>query len=493
MKTGPLKLIKTFFKELELKEIKYCHWKSNKAISRTLSGDADIDILVYKKDKIKFEQVLLNLEFKRALASLRKEMYGIEDYIGFDIQTGKLFHLHIHYSLILGEKNIKNHSWPIEQYLLDNKINENGINLINPNIELVILFVRTFLKVDLIDISKKLLKQEDHYFPLNIIDEYRFLLTKGSEKTLRAAQKDLIPHIQYDHFYYVVNNINRLSLIQIISLKRKVLKNMKMYERVGALKKNVQKILQYSLKNRFAKKIDKNIGKKILPAGGISIALVGPDGSGKSTQVKIIEKWLREQFQTYVFYMGSGDGKKDFILFLLEYCKNKIVRNKKNKSPKHEIVDDKHSLFNLKNLYFLLRSILIARQRLKNVIISNKMKSAGKIILYDRFPQTDIYGINDGPKIEDSKYKIISFFHQTELSIYNKIMKLIPDKYILLTIDPKECHRRKPDHDFENIVLKIQVLINQYQSLPQLFEKIDAQQSREDVSLNIKKIIWKCI
>jgi ABC-type hemin transport system ATPase subunit len=44
------------------------------------------------------------------------------------------------------------------------------------------------------------------------------------------------------------------------------------------------------------------------PAGGRIIAFLGPDGSGKSTLVQEIRRWLAWKLDIYPLYFGSGAG-----------------------------------------------------------------------------------------------------------------------------------------------------------------------------------------
>ena len=47
---------------------------------------------------------------------------GVEDYIGLDEFSGKLVHLHLHWQLVIGERNIKSIRVPWENLFLERRV-----------------------------------------------------------------------------------------------------------------------------------------------------------------------------------------------------------------------------------------------------------------------------------------------------------------------------------------------------------------------------------
>ena len=89
-----------FFNRLSDEDVSYCHWKSNANIDKSLAGKTDFDLLVSETERKKFENILNELNFKQVLSPPEKQFPGVEDYLGFDEETGGLCHLHIHYKLL---------------------------------------------------------------------------------------------------------------------------------------------------------------------------------------------------------------------------------------------------------------------------------------------------------------------------------------------------------------------------------------------------------
>ena len=102
-----LKKCKIFFERIEKSKIKYCHWKSNEHLEEGLIGITDLDVLIEKEKYNEISSILMKLGFKRGKSIFYLSYPSIEDYIGFDEETGKMIHLHLHYELMIGKKFIK--------------------------------------------------------------------------------------------------------------------------------------------------------------------------------------------------------------------------------------------------------------------------------------------------------------------------------------------------------------------------------------------------
>ena len=99
-----LEICRSFFNHLNSNNIRYCHWKSNVRLEQALEGKTDLDILVHPDDRGKLETGVTIFDIKRVLSHRLKRVPDIEDYLGFDHDTGRMIHLHVHFQLILGQK-----------------------------------------------------------------------------------------------------------------------------------------------------------------------------------------------------------------------------------------------------------------------------------------------------------------------------------------------------------------------------------------------------
>jgi hypothetical protein len=145
--SAPLAVLTELFDRLHSEDIHYCHWKSTEHLSASLEGRTDLDVLVDRKDAPRLTRVLTDLNFKRF--AVTGGYPGIEDYLGFDAETGTLSHLHVHYQLTLGEKFLKGYRLPWEDVALTTRTldAEHGIYVVDPNLEALLLVTRATLKV----------------------------------------------------------------------------------------------------------------------------------------------------------------------------------------------------------------------------------------------------------------------------------------------------------------------------------------------------------
>ena len=125
--------------------------------------------------------------------------------------SGKLIHLHLHLKLITGGKFFKNYNLKVcEQEMLSNAIYLDNIKVANPNDEIVLLLIRSILKVDLIDFLRKNLKGKKSFFPKNINDEFNYLLSKVNKKDMLESIERIGINLSANQ---VIDYINKIKII----------------------------------------------------------------------------------------------------------------------------------------------------------------------------------------------------------------------------------------------------------------------------------------
>lgn len=116
---GSLHVLRDLFARVHDQGIRYCHWKSNEHLDATMIGATDVDVLFERQAAQRLTRLLTDTtSFKRFVVKPGHGYPGIEDYVGFDPDTGALTHLHVHYQLTLGEKFLKGHRVPWEELYL---------------------------------------------------------------------------------------------------------------------------------------------------------------------------------------------------------------------------------------------------------------------------------------------------------------------------------------------------------------------------------------
>ena len=129
--------------------------------------------------------------------------------------------------------------------------------------------------------------------------------------------------------------------------------------------------------------------KKQLYSGGMTIALLGADGAGKSAMVMELEKWLGRYLEVEIVYAGTGNGKKGIALGVFDgamMARGKRRRETGTGSMSRSSTRARRSAMAV--AVGNIRAVLIARHRRSTVLKAQRYCNNGKIVLFDRFPQS---------------------------------------------------------------------------------------------------------
>jgi len=112
-------------------------------------------------------------------------------------------------------------------------------------------------------------------------------------------------------------------------------------------------------------------------------------------------------------------------------------------------------------------------------------------VLGDRYPQNQIMGCNDGPLLDHlsaSSSGLLRFVADHERAVYQSAAERPPDLIIKLAVSPEVARERKPEmsiKQFEERAAAIESL-----DFDTDVVVVDAEQSLEDVLLEVKRHIW---
>jgi thymidylate kinase len=471
-----LDICKTLFETLNYQGITYCHWKSNSHLDKALAGETDIDILVHDKDKHIFEKVLHELSIKKILSPKEKQFPGLEDFLGFDYQTGDLIHLHVHYRLVLGQRYIKNHHLPIEDIIFQNLIVKNNVHIPRPEVELLLLIIRAHMKVDVLSLVKHgikdLLSEGYTAFPADIEGELRGLIKECNiEKFKEILAKTKLP-ISEKLFTQFIDEFSagNLKSYAILLTQWKFfsdLKDLRRHKGINIYWKYIRFVMrELPVINKF-----QATKRKLFPENGKIISIVGADGSGKSTLIKDLSTWLSWKMSVKKYYYGIPKTK---FIKLMSYA----IRgcNKFSMSRTTALIE-----------YFLW--IFIAKKRQRISILSQQDSSNGEIVITDRLPLKAFHSMEkpmDGPRLRQASTRVGMFFSKMEKRYYDSI--LVPDRIFALQVSIEELRRRKSDLDLKLHKEKSEAVNAMKRNEHTVL--IDANQPYPDVQLQVKRMIW---
>ncbi|MDX1412985.1 MAG: hypothetical protein R3293_02280 [Candidatus Promineifilaceae bacterium] len=497
--TPPLQISLMLFDSLEGAGVRHCHWKSNQHLSDALTGATDIDLLVDKCESIACESVLTGLGFKRVHSQPWTRYPGIEDWLGFDEQTGSLVHVHLHYQLLSGRKFVKEQHLPWERLILDTAQRDPQFNIFitDPNLEIILLLIRVGLKTSTLALLGGFLGRK--FLPKNIIAEFKYLYERVDFKEVYKYANDLL---QYENGQMICSAIFDRSLErpatiwQIKKVIRRVLSKQKRY---GKLK--TQTLGLYHFLYFFRSKVQRKFGffnqaGKRLHSGGKIITVIGCDGSGKSTISRELRQWLSWKIDTHELYLGTGDGSIGLPFKLLKFLASRNGRRrtklqavssaKMQSIPKKSVIRDLGSGF---------LGLSIANERFRKTLKANRMRINGGLVITDRYPQNQFIGIYDGPRINGTNghnSRVREFFARREQAKYQSMTELVPDFVVKLHVPVEVALSRKPDHNVDQIRSKAQITRQLQFSGAEIID-INAAKPLDDVIKSVKKGVWESL
>lgn len=475
----PLHLGIELTERLNASGLRYCHWKSNIRLDKSLAGKTDLDILVAKEDIAKFVKIIRDFGFRPMINPPEKRYEGLSDYLGMDPSSGGLLHVHLHDRLVLGSRADKEIEFPIEALFWSNLERKSGVAVPAPSLELLVLLLRAFLKANAGKSDPK------RWFPADIVDEIKSLYRQGDQERFAAlvgeAGLDLSSQALLDFAAQVAED--RIDLRTTRRVRSEVLRALAPYRRAagsdwsGTLRRKF-------CATRWAKKhlLER---RKRLRERGLCIALVGADGAGKSTHAKELRRWLGWKLICREAYLGLPKRSAVYrLLNRLERWSDKLGRflGPVFGLPFGFVAGSIRSA----------RWLWAARCRSKAVQRIERLVQQGAIIICDRYPLTELVEPDfsmDGPRIHQELGPRFEWAANIEERWYRNIPR--PDLIIVLKTSLDELQRRKAAHAPAALNRKA-AMVNRVAEGPGIVV-IDNDRDYEIVSREIKREVWRRI
>ncbi len=495
----PVPVLMRFFHQLEEQGVAYCHFKSNQHLGEALSGETDVDLLVDKNSADRCEIVLKQNGFKRFVSQPWVTYPGIEDWIGYDEEQGKIVHIHLHYQLLSGLKFVKEQHLPWEQLLLKTAERHPlyGVYVTNPHLELILLAVRISIKTSNWQLLKAYLGTTP--LPKNIIAEYEYLLEHADPRRVKDVAVRLFGRNDGMALCQWIMDKKLSEPTVIRAIRAMVKRHYREHQRYSGLNLYwVQLARFYKVAvSRLKRKLKLSGQKGKRPhKGGLIIALVGCDGSGKSTLSKALVETLSKKVDIQNVYLGSGDGRVSLSVSVAKslWALFKRLRGKSGEKPKHGKREKKKYQAAWKNVADALFAVLVANDRYRKLKKARQDKLNGWLIVTDRYPQNQFPGLNDGPYIELAGHEtwLERWAARLEQKRFERFRQLQPDLVIKLSISVEVAFARKPVYSPDDIRQKVEIV--EKLSFPGAkVVTIDATQPLEQVKKQVTKVVWETL
>jgi thymidylate kinase len=483
-------LIRRLIEECERSRISYCYWRSGRRLVAALTGESDLDLLIDLRHQHLFSEKMLGLGFKAFPSIHGLDHPSVQNYLGYDEEDGRIFHVHAHFRLVLGSPLLKNYCLPWEAEILARAAPhpDYRIRAIDPAAEALLLVTRQFLESNWLD-------------PVSVKNR-----KKVAEK-FAADRRVLVPNVDADElgglsarFFgeELAADLRRAffsgqSLESDRHLRKQIQKYLapcRMYGGGEAAVRSVASAASWSFGwlNKHYIHAPRPWGR-YAPGGGRIIAVVGVDGSGKSTQIGSAYKWLSSEVDTMPIYFGTGEGRPALVLLpfkMLIPLASLFVRSKPKGSSHGKVSDAPPGP--LYSLLMMVWATAVAAE--KRVKLARAWRGArrGLVVIADRYPQNEILSFNDGPLLHRLP-KAPQWLRAFESETYARAERLKPDLVIRLLVPPERTEQREPTMDRNVIRTRIADLRRLKFGGATILD-VDAEQTLPEVTRVVKRAIW---
>jgi thymidylate kinase len=233
-----------------------------------------------------------------------------------------------------------------------------------------------------------------------------------------------------------------------------------------------------------------SIDRRCPVTGGLVVAIVGPDGMGKSTQVKRMREIYGFKFSCLGLYLGSGDGEGWWLRRLIRMFYIRRRSKIRDTFLGEDNLKKRPSIRKRIGAYLLeLWGVLIALERYNAVRKARRKAACGFMVFCDRWPQSLSHGFLDGPTKQHNSG--LTRIRKWELSIYDRMNRFRPDLTIQLVADYAVSEARKPGElqraEFEK---RIDLMAELRKTDPQI-QVVNAGNDLDSVSRSLFKLIWE--
>ena len=231
--------------------------------------------------------------------------------------------------------------------------------------------------------------------------------------------------------------------------------------------------------------------------GGIVIAFLGCDGSGKSTSTEEVESWLSSLFSVQRVYMGSGDGPSSWYRWPLKVVHQRLIGSGGTAQQESRRGEAKKSGLErkLRGAARLVWALVLSTEKRAKLRKAWRLRAEGSVVICDRYPQNEIMGFNDGPLLaawRDHRLEIARRLARWEAVPYMWAAANPPDLVVKLVVSEDVASQRRPEMNREGIRRKISA-IDEIRLGAARLARIDADASLEEVRREVRRSVWAAI
>jgi hypothetical protein len=485
-----LPLILLSLSDFDREGVSYCYWKSSRRVQTVLTGGADLDLLIGRQHQHRAERLLLEQGYKLFPSVAGRDHPAVSSFLGYDEPSGLIIHLHLHFRLVVGEKLLKNYRLPWEEEILARAVFHPTlpIRMLDPEDEALLCAVRAALELRWMDpVALRSWRTTEEKFAL----DRQELAARVDRTKLRDRAAELLSEGAADMIVHTFWGGPALESRR--RLRRRLGKDLAAHRSYNALEAQLRASWRAVLWvaggfNKSFLHLPRPWNRRA-PGGGCVVAVVGVDGSGKTTVVAALRAWLAAEVDVVPTYFGTGAGRPSLVLLPLKVIAPLIARLFRTKpmGASHGMISGRAPGLFYGAFLMVWATVLAAEKRLK-LVAARRGSERGLVVLADRYPQNELFDFNDGPLLPRLT-KAPAWLRRFEARAYALARRLPPDLVIKLEASPETLARREPD--MEPAVIRERVnALRRLVFAGASVVRVDAEQPLADVIRAVKREIW---
>ena len=481
--------------QLEARQVRYCHWKSNWALATSVNGRTDFDLLVRRRDARALREILEGLGFRPAIEPGADPFPSVEHYHALDEESGSLVHVHAYYRVISGGSLTKNYHLPVEEMLLENVRRESAVNVPSRGAELIVFVLRMSLKHATLP-ELALVRREAGSMQL----EADWLATTDARAEAAGLLRAWLPSFDPKLFEEALEALRKpASICRRVSLGRRVQAQLRSFARRGRFAASVAGASKLT-----GKATHRLTGspRRLAPAtGGAVVAFVGSEATGKSTMLEDTAGWLGAHYTVRRVHAGKPPATPlTFVPNLLLPALRRIAPEQRSTVVAARQAPDRETASATEPfpLLFGIRSVLLAHDRRALLTRAFADAANGTIVLSDRYPSSE-RGATDGAQLRQAASgatdgRLRRWLVEREARLYRDIPD--PDLVIHLTapidvtLERNRARAKKEPEDYVR-VRHARSSNPTYERAP--VSRVDTDQPAVESVREIRRIIWEAL
>jgi thymidylate kinase len=462
-------------------------------VHAALSGESDLDLLIAREDQHRAQAILLEQGLKLFPSVAHRDDPAMSSYLGYDEPSGRIVHIHLHFLLVAGDSLLKNYRLPWEETILARAVAHPmlPIRILDPPSEALLQMVRACLELRRADpVALRNWKATRRKFAL----DHGELAARVDRATFRDRAAEAVGEDVADMLATACSGDHSLGRQR--RLRRRLQKELAAFRTYNAVEARLRGAWRGIL--WMAGGLNERVlcaprpWRRRAPGGGCVVALLGVDGSGKTTVVAALRAWLRSEIDVMPIYFGTGAGRPSLLLLPFKLMVPVITPWLSTK-PKgiSQGKASRHAPGLLYSLLLMVWATVVALEKRSKLLAAHRGAKRGLIVVADRYPHNDILDFNEGPLIAHLS-KAPLWLRRFEVSTYALARRLPPDLVIKLRVTPETAGRREPDMDPAVIPERIKAL--QRLTFPGAhIVSVDAEQPLAEVIRAVKGEVWRLL